>query len=760
MTPPKTQSPQRSRPLLTGRLSRRIYLAFLLAAAIPTAVAGAVGIYFSLATLKAETLRNLQQEVGLRAEGISRFFDQLRAELAYLAVSQPLLGFLAALDNNHMDLSTARLTLERDFANLAAWYPHIYQIRFLTRDGHERVRVNRIGDQVEVIPEGRLQDKSDRYYFVEAMGRKAGGIYVSPLDLNVEFGQVEMPDRPVIRVGILVGEGAASGLLILNLHADLLLSQVQGMADARDGEAYLIDHSGHFLARTPGDPNQGFSRQPLQLLGYRYGTAAMAELLEQRAPVVQTEHHILSQSAIRLPGETIDSSGWALALAFPQTRLFEALFNLSLLYAVLLSGLAVIAGGGYALSRHLLGPLDALSRETEAIAAGNFTHRVAISGRDEIADLGRRFNSMATRLEVLYDNLERQRAHLAKQVKARTRDLERERAFLAAVVQQSADAILAVDQAGEVTLANDAASALLGYPPIPGHPLASTWPQWPILAEQTRSAGRAQRRDLQIGERVLALALTPLWESGGLVIVARDVSEERRLQDERRELDRQLFQTEKMTTLGELAMGIAHEIGNPLAGMKAVAQAMQYEEDIPHGLLEGLRRLEREIDRLAAFLRSFHGFAAPQATRPQGCDLAALINDLLFWVRKEMKGRGIALVVEAQQLPPILADPNTLRQLLLNLVINAIHAMPGGGTLTLVAAVRVNRMGIEIRDTGPGIPPEVLPHVFDPFYTTRPDGTGLGLAVARKIARAHGASIKAANGPEGGARFLLDWPLA
>jgi len=746
-------------PRWLGGLSRRIYLAFLLAAALPTAVAGAIGIYYSLQGLRAETLRNLQQEVGIRAEGIARFFEQVGAEVRYLAGSQPLTRFRALNGAGTEEETGARRALEEDFANLASGYPHIYQVRYLSADGWEQVRVDRREDGVEVVPRDRLQDKSDRYYLAEAMARPEGGLYISPLDLNIEFGRVEQPERPVIRVGVVVGHGVERGLLILNLHADLLLAQIQAMADARDGNAYLLDRSGHFLARTPGGEPQAFARQPIEWLAARYGAPALDELLDAPAGVIQSADHILAHASIRLPDDASHLPGWTLALAFPEARLLAAVFDLRLLYAVLLTGLLVIAGGGYALSRRLLGPLEALSRETEAIAAGQFTHRVAIAGRDEVADLGRRFNLMAERLQALYGDLERQRGDLAEQVKARTRELERERAFLAAVVQESGDAILAVDAAGAVTLANDAASALLGYPPIPGHPLAVSWPQWPEIAAQVRAAGGPVRRDLPYAERILSLALAPLGKTGGLVVIGRDVSEERRLQDERRELDRQLFQMEKMTTLGELAMGIAHEIGNPLAGMKAVAQAMQYEEDIPDGLVEGLARMEREIDRLAAFLRSFHGFAAPQAPQPRPCDLAEIVDDILFWVRKETKGRGIRVERRVEGLPPILADPNALKQLLLNLVINAIHAMPEGGTLRLSGAVQDGRLSIEVGDTGRGIPKEVLPRVFDPFFTTRSDGTGLGLAVARKIAREHGADIEAANAADGGACFRLDWPL-
>jgi C4-dicarboxylate-specific signal transduction histidine kinase len=750
--------------LKLGQLSRKIYLAFLLVAAVPTAVAGAIGIYYSLQGLQRETLSNLEQEVGIRAQGIERFFQQLGAELAYFSGTHSLEQFRKAqLSAFPETLSQARRMLEQDFVRLATSYPHIYQVRLLNAAGQEMVRVDRRSETVSAVPQERLQDKSDRYYFTEAMKLAPGALYISPLDLNEEFGQVELPERPVIRVGIALGEGDQRELLIFNLYAELFLSQIQEMADARAGDALLLDQSGHFLARSHGGQETGFSRLPLSTLETRYGDKAVASLLGKANGTCTSQDYILSHAQVRLGaangGWELNPLTWTLALAFPKQRLLQAVFHLSLLYAVLFAGLTAIAAGGYVLSRQLLGPMEALSRETEILAAGDFSHRLEIRGNDEIADLGRRFNIMAERLQQLYADLQGQKEHLAQEVKARTRDLEHERTFLAAVVQQSGDAILAVDAQGEITLANDAASSLLGYPPIPGHPLVASWPDFPVSTASQNNT--TQRIDLHTDEQVLALTLTPLQKSGGLVVVARDVSEERRLQDERRELDRQLFQMEKMTTLGELAMGIAHEIGNPLAGMKAVAQAMQYEEDIPQGLLEGLRRMEREIDRLSGFLRSFHGFAAPHRPQRRACDLKEILDDVLFWVRKEIKQRGIELSLSVDGVPPLLADPNGLKQLLLNLVINALYVMPNGGRLTIQASLQDDKhLLMKIRDTGPGIPEAVLARLFEPFFTTRAEGTGLGLTIARKIAADHAAALTVANLKSGGAQFSLVWPLA
>ncbi|MDP1654017.1 MAG: ATP-binding protein [Rhodocyclaceae bacterium] len=642
-------------------LARRIYIAFLLAAVIPTAIAGAIGIYLSLHTLRTETLGHLRQEVAVRAQGVSRFFDQLAAELLYLADAPALEEMRLAKqkgDAHRIRAATARL--ERDYATLAAAYPHIYQIRFLAADGQEIVRVDKKDDRVAVIPEERLQNKGDRYYFGDAMRRRPGELYVSPLDLNVEFGRVEQPERPVIRVATPIGTGTGNneGILIINLHADFLLEQIQQMAQARAGTAYLFDRSGHFMART-ADNETGFAMQPVEKLVERLGEGSLKQILAETDGTLSVADAIFAHAAIRFgstyPAE--DRLQWVIAVGFPERQLFMSIFNLYALYGILAISLLATAIGGYALSRHLLGPLEALSRESEAIAAGDFSHRVEVRGRDEIAALGTKFNAMAQKIEQLVGSLAAHRDRLEDEVRARTAELVRE-------------------------------------------------------------------------------------------------------QDERRELDRQMFQMEKLATVGELTMGIAHEIGNPLAGMKAVTQALQYEENLPPGVTEALARLEAETDRLTDFLKSFHGFAAPQATQPVAVPLADAVADVLFWLRKEARSRDIEIGARVAPEIAVLADLHQIKQVLLNLAMNAVHAMPAGGRLEIAARPAADGfVEIAVRDTGEGITPELLTRIFDPFFTTRADGTGLGLAIVRKVAQAHGATLTVESSVGQGSCFTLRWPM-
>ena len=747
-----------------GGISRRIYAAFLLAAVIPTALVGAIGIYLSLQALKTETLRNLNQEVTIRSQGIGRFFDQLSAELLYFAHARALVDVVASKQSNNAWLQQTALTrLERDYAALASLYPHIYQIRLIAADGQEWVRVDRKPEGVHVGPRENLQPKGDRYYFRDAMAINPGQIYVSPLDLNVEFGKVEKPERPVIRVAtpVMGPEGSKVGVLIINLHAEFLLEQIQQMATARQGTAYLFDAQRHYVSRSPNDAAGAFSMEPVEKLNQLLPASMVNNLVENGPSPTVADGWIVAHAPINyVPTALAENSQgkWRIALAFPEKSLFFVVFNLYTLYAALFAALLVTAVSGYALSRRLLRPLEDLSNETDAIASGDFSRRVTVIGNDEIAALGNKFNSMASRLQTSSETIRAHRDRLEEEVHTRTRELEQESSSLEAVIEHTADGILAIDREGGIQLLNPAAKRLFGIEAVaPGTRMAKLWPQWPDIAAD---AMKGQLRcDVQLPEQMITLAVTPI--TAGFIVVARDVSQEHEFQDERRELDRQMFQMEKLTTLGELAMGLAHEIGNPLAGMKAVAQALQYEDDLSPGIIEALKRLESEVDRLSGFLRTFHGFAAPQVILSEPCDLGRILDDVLYWTRKDAKSRGTSFVLTGiSTLAPLRADPHQLKQVFLNLLINAVHAMPAGGTVTIEAISDARQANIRVRDTGGGIEPAVLNRIFEPFFTTRREGTGLGLAIVRKIVLQHGGSIEVSSSPGHGTCFTLTWPLA
>jgi signal transduction histidine kinase len=219
----------------------------------------------------------------------------------------------------------------------------------------------------------------------------------------------------------------------------------------------------------------------------------------------------------------------------------------------------------------------------------------------------------------------------------------------------------------------------------------------------------------------------------------------------------EMLRAEQLAAVGQLAAGVAHEVRNPLTGMKLLVEAAQR----PGGALndEDLRVIHGEIVRLAETVQHFLNFARLPAPKRQVCELRTLVGPPLDLVRPRARSQGVAIeVIEPGESLPVDVDAGQIHQVLVNLLLNALDAMPRGGRLTLTLGTDGDHCHLSIRDTGPGIAPEMLPRLFTPFASTKPTGTGLGLSLARRIVEEHGGRIAGGNHPEGGACFEIVLP--
>jgi signal transduction histidine kinase len=233
----------------------------------------------------------------------------------------------------------------------------------------------------------------------------------------------------------------------------------------------------------------------------------------------------------------------------------------------------------------------------------------------------------------------------------------------------------------------------------------------------------------------------------------------RRLAEERRRMEEQLRESDKLSSLGLLASGVAHDLNNPLASISGYAQLLLRGEREPERA-EDLQRILREVERCRGIVKSLLGFARRSEPERHPVDLAATLREILELRDRELRASGVRLALRApRSVPPLLADASQLQQVFLNIVLNAEHALRqrGGGALRITITVReANGAGpgclnVDFFNDAPPIPPEVLPRIFDPFFTTKSkdEGTGLGLAVSRRIVRDHGGDITVRSGSEG-----------
>ncbi|MCS7021160.1 MAG: ATP-binding protein [Gemmataceae bacterium] len=230
-----------------------------------------------------------------------------------------------------------------------------------------------------------------------------------------------------------------------------------------------------------------------------------------------------------------------------------------------------------------------------------------------------------------------------------------------------------------------------------------------------------------------------------------------------RDTQRDALRAEQLAWMGRMAAGIAHEIRNPLMAIKLLIQAAGERPGGPHLRPRDFQVLEEEIARLEQIVSGFLDFARPARPNPQAVDVVALASTVLDSIRPKAEAQNVALVLEGGELPLVVqADPHQLRQVLLNLLFNALEAQPDGGEIRL--AVRLDRLNpalphwmLTVADRGPGLP-EVGERIFEPFVSTKESGLGLGLSICRRIAEMHGGTLTAASRPGGGAVFTLRLP--
>src|SRR6266850_3547644 len=222
---------------------------------------------------------------------------------------------------------------------------------------------------------------------------------------------------------------------------------------------------------------------------------------------------------------------------------------------------------------------------------------------------------------------------------------------------------------------------------------------------------------------------------------------------------------DRLVSLGELSAYVAHEIRNPLSGIRTTVQFVGSKFKPADPRREDLEDVIKELDRIEQIITGLLMFARPPAARPQGCDLRQVLEKTLAMIDLQLGDAQVKLLRDyGDEVPMVYADPDLTQQVFLNLCLNAVQAMPQSGELHVTLGVRRYRtrrsmVDVSFRDTGVGIPKELMEKIFDPFFTTRSMGTGLGLSISVQIVRDAGGVITAKNNSGGGATLRVSFPV-
>jgi PAS domain S-box-containing protein len=351
------------------------------------------------------------------------------------------------------------------------------------------------------------------------------------------------------------------------------------------------------------------------------------------------------------------------------------------------------------------------------------------------------------------------------------------------LILSAVDGVIAADKRGKILIYNDTAAEIFGYSAqeaLNDLNIRDIYPDRLELEvmQNLRSqayGGRGKLRSYEVevlhknGERIpINLNAAIVYEGEREVATIgffHDLREIRQMQQELEKTQIQLLQAEKMSSLGKLAAGVAHQLNNPLAGIILFTKLVMEEYGLEESAREDLRRVLRDAERCRDTVKELLEFTRQTRRLMQAHDINRAIERTLFLLENQSLFQNIAIEKNLDDnLPMVHSDIQQLNHMIMNIVLNAAQAMNGKGKLAIHtgSGSGKKRVAITITDSGPGIPPDILPRIFEPFFTTKEEGkgTGLGLSLVYGIVENHGGQIKAVNNAEGGASFLIELPLA
>ncbi len=421
------------------------------------------------------------------------------------------------------------------------------------------------------------------------------------------------------------------------------------------------------------------------------------------------------------------------------------------------------------LSQWMLRPIHVIQSGLSRLGRGELDVRLDLPGQ-EFRDLGSSFDAISAQLAAVGS---------AARAEPNPEGAFRQGTDLESVMENLEDAVALFSPSGEVIFSNSAMRAL-AIETLPrdhearklvDRTLAGRRSQGP-LAVSLRRGDPAPGADPPEPERLILCHAIEDQHGRfiGAMLVARNIAYMTHVQST-------LNYSRKLAAFGRLMAGVAHEVKNPLNAMtihlellKQKLAAVREPVVVPVGagatravdLSKHVNIIGDEIRRLDQVVAGFLKFARPEELKLQPVRLAALVSDVTTTVKPEAESRGITIRTECPEtLPEINADPGMLAQALLNLAINACHAMPEGGTLRMACRAAANRrVEIDVEDTGVGIPPEHLGRIFDLYFTTKEKGSGIGLSMVYRIVQLHDGEVEVQSTPGRGTRFRLILPQA
>ena len=335
-----------------------------------------------------------------------------------------------------------------------------------------------------------------------------------------------------------------------------------------------------------------------------------------------------------------------------------------------------------------------------------------------------------------------------------------EKGFFENIANAITEGLLVIDKETRILYRNNAAEAMLGIPEDFSKLSVKRFLKgidWDSLIRQKSVSARHEMEIFYPQRRIVRFYLVPHGKDSHFIVILTDITEEYDKTASRME-------SERGRVVSMLAAGVAHEIGNPLnslyLNLQLLERMFQHEDPDLEEAKESLREARNEVERLDSIINQFLKALRPAKLRLEPTQLRNILEETLSFMQHEIRDRNVQVICEwDEHLPMINADPAQLKQAFYNIIRNAVQAMPGGGELKIQCAEGNQSVVMRISDTGSGISPENMPKLFQPYFSTKESGNGIGLMVVERVFREHGAKLSIESAGGNGTSFIITFPL-
>jgi PAS domain S-box-containing protein len=546
---------------------------------------------------------------------------------------------------------------------------------------------------------------------------------------------------------IISNKGEIIGAVVERMNLDAIENIVRNVRPGKAGYAYLMDSNGKTIYFPESNNNDGvidINQQKESITYFKRGG----------------QQHVAAFYEVK--GYKSDENQWYLVVEEPTAEAFEVIKQLrNYTIVVVLSSVCILFILSVIMSQAITGPIKRLVEETQNAAESSLGQNIQINSNDELGTLARSFNIMQSNLKSMMQQV------LEKSGEAAS--LEEIRQYADKIFENVPSAVLTVDNTGKITTFNTVAAKLTGLQQgdIVGESIKKHFPDSinPII--------KLLQDSLEKGV-IYIKHITDITNTSGFVIpILIDTSIQKdslgntigaigvfRSVKEIQQFEESITRAKSLASLGELSAGMAHEIRNPLTSIKGYAQYIKSELTDNPELIPDVSTIICEVDRLNGIIDRFLIFARPNHPELQAEDINSLLKRALELYNREIPS-NICVLTNFENLPPVSIDSDQIEQVILNMLLNAVQAMPDGGELSIKTRYlkQFELAEIIIADTGSGISPENYDKIFEPFFTTKNKGTGLGLAICSRIVENHKGFIEVNTTPGEKTEFIIRLPV-